>query len=111
MRDAGLLLRETRKQSGLSQRELAARAGVKQPAVARIESGAVSPRVDTLNHLLRACGWRVVAAPSPPALDPQDLAQLKENLRRSPAERLHNLETAARSIRRLQEARRASVRR
>lgn len=30
--------------------------GVKQPAIARIESDQVSPRVDTLDRLLRACG-------------------------------------------------------
>lgn len=40
----------------LSQRALARLAGVPQPTVARIESGAVVPRVDTLDRLLRACG-------------------------------------------------------
>jgi transcriptional regulator with XRE-family HTH domain len=40
----------------LSQRALARAAGVPQPTVARIESGAVVPRADTLDRLLRACG-------------------------------------------------------
>jgi len=37
--------------------------GLAQPAVARIESGAVSPRVDTLERLLRACGESLVTEP------------------------------------------------
>lgn len=40
----------------LTQRALARLAGVPQPTVARIESGAVVPRVDTLDRLLRVCG-------------------------------------------------------
>ena len=40
----------------LSQRALARAAGVPQPTVARIESGAVVPRMDSLVRLLRACG-------------------------------------------------------
>lgn len=51
------MLRWARRKAGLTQRELAERAGVAQPTVARIESGAVVPRVDTLDKLLRACGY------------------------------------------------------
>jgi predicted transcriptional regulator len=50
------VLREARREVKLSQRALALVAGVPQPTVARIESGAVTPRVDTLDRLLRACG-------------------------------------------------------
>ena len=50
------MLREARREVKLSQRALALVAGVPQPTVARIESGAVTPRVDTLDRLLRACG-------------------------------------------------------
>ncbi len=110
--DAATLLREARSSANLTQRELAVRTGVAQPAIARIESGAVSPRVDTLNRVLAACGRSVGNAPLPSRVDPQDWAQVEENLRRSPAERLRNLETAARSLRRLQRApRRRSPRR
>ncbi|HMF09215.1 MAG TPA: helix-turn-helix transcriptional regulator, partial [Thermoanaerobaculia bacterium] len=42
------LLRYARRSAGLSQRDLAARAGMPQPAVARIESGRTIPRFDTL---------------------------------------------------------------
>lgn len=47
----------------MTQRELADKAGVAQPSVARIESGTVIPRVDTLDRLLRACGETLKAAP------------------------------------------------
>jgi predicted transcriptional regulator len=51
------VLREARLKAGLTQRELAQLAGVAQPAIARIESAKVVPRIDTLDRLLRACGW------------------------------------------------------
>jgi transcriptional regulator with XRE-family HTH domain len=53
---AGTILREARHRAGLSQRGLAARAGVPQPAISRIERDHVSPRLDTLDVLLRSCG-------------------------------------------------------
>jgi len=40
----------------LSQRALAEKLGVKQPAVARLEAGDVTPSVDTLLRLSRALG-------------------------------------------------------
>ncbi len=48
-----------RRSAGLTQRELARRAGVPQPTIARIESGHQMPRADTLDKLLRACGWEL----------------------------------------------------
>jgi transcriptional regulator with XRE-family HTH domain len=54
--NAGRVLREARRRAGLSQRALAARVGVHQPMIARIERGDVTPRVDTLDRLLDACG-------------------------------------------------------
>jgi predicted transcriptional regulator len=47
----------------MSQRDLADAAGVPQPAIARIESGRVQPRVDTLDRLLEACGWDLEVTP------------------------------------------------
>ncbi|HEX9775500.1 MAG TPA: helix-turn-helix transcriptional regulator [Actinomycetota bacterium] len=54
--NAARVLREARRRAGLTQRELAAKAGVPQPSIARIESGATIPRVDTLDRLLEQCG-------------------------------------------------------
>jgi transcriptional regulator with XRE-family HTH domain len=48
-----------RRSAGLTQRELAARSGVAQPMIAKIESGRQMPRADTLDRLLRACGWEL----------------------------------------------------
>jgi transcriptional regulator with XRE-family HTH domain len=59
------VLRQARRRAGLTQRELAARAGVPQSRVAKIESGAVIPRVDTLDRLLEACGEGLESVPRP----------------------------------------------
>lgn len=61
--NAGSTLRAARRSAGLTQRELAARVGVPQPAIARIESGAAVPRVDTLDRLLAGCGRELATAP------------------------------------------------
>ncbi len=50
------LLKEARDRAGLTQRELARRAGTSQAMVARIERGQQSPSVATLERLVRACG-------------------------------------------------------
>lgn len=48
-----------REQRGWSQRELADRAGMKQPQLARLETGQVEPKLDTLQRLATAMGCRV----------------------------------------------------
>jgi predicted transcriptional regulator len=50
------LIRRARELSGLSQRELARRAGTTQSVVARIELGQTSPTWDTIERLLEAAG-------------------------------------------------------
>lgn len=54
------LIRRARGEAGLSQREVARRAGTSQAAVARYESGRSSPAVTTLQRLLHACGRSLV---------------------------------------------------
>src|SRR2546421_11073777 len=49
------IVQEGRRRAGLSQRELAARAGTSQSAIARIERGRQLPSLETLQRLLRAC--------------------------------------------------------
>jgi transcriptional regulator with XRE-family HTH domain len=61
MINAPALLRSARKRSGLTQRELAQRAGTSQSVVARIELGHSSPTIATLNRLLEATGHSVEA--------------------------------------------------
>ena len=54
---ASRMLRHARRRAGLTQRELAARVGIPQETIARIESGRVDPRVGTLDRLLEGCGF------------------------------------------------------
>ena len=46
-----------RKASGLSQREFARRIGIKQPQLARIESGKQIPKLETLTKLAAGAGY------------------------------------------------------
>jgi len=49
------LIRDARRSAGITQLELANRAGTAQPAVAAYESGAKTPNLATLERLLGAC--------------------------------------------------------
>jgi transcriptional regulator with XRE-family HTH domain len=53
---ASRMLRDARSGAGLTQRELAAKTGIPQETIARIERGRVDPRVGTLDRLLEGCG-------------------------------------------------------
>ena len=57
--DAGALLRERRRAHGLSQSELAIRAGTRQATISRIENGHEIPTVQRLEQLLTALGERL----------------------------------------------------
>ena len=57
--DAGTLLRQRRRAHGLSQRQLAIRAGTRQATISRIENGHEIPTVDRLDQLLIALGERL----------------------------------------------------
>ncbi len=51
------LIRRARHRAGLSQRQLAERAGTSHAAVAQYETGVKVPRADTLVRLLEAAGF------------------------------------------------------
>lgn len=53
---AGNLIRLARRDSGLSQRELARLAGTSQAAIAAYEGGRRSPTLETLARIVRAAG-------------------------------------------------------
>ena len=117
--DASRILREARRRAGLSQRELAARAHTAQSVVARIERGRGSPSVETLARLLAAAGFAYRAELSPlPADDPViaayardiDRSLLRENLTRSPDERILALSALARFATESRRAGRAATR-
>jgi transcriptional regulator with XRE-family HTH domain len=99
------LIRLARSRRGLTQAELARRLGTSQSAIARWERGDVSPRVETLNRVLEACGFRADVELRDGTSVDRD--QLRERLQWSPAERLRYLvdmlafEERARRARRL----------
>ena len=112
--EIGAIIAAARTRAGLSQRELAQRAGTSQSAVARIESGAVSPSFATAQRLVTACGQelRLSLAPagtSDPVVDAYkrdvDRTLLRENLRKTVEQRLAQMEAFRKSAERL----RASV--
>ena len=57
---------EAREKKGLSQRELSRLSGVKQPAIARLESMKVSPQIDTLFKVLNPLGYTIQIVPIKP---------------------------------------------
>jgi DNA-binding XRE family transcriptional regulator len=54
---------EAREQKGISQRELAEISGVKQPAIARLESMKTTPQIDTLFKVLHPLGYTIEIVP------------------------------------------------
>lgn len=98
--ERGDLLQWVRGRAGLTQRRLAALAGVPQSTVSRIESGAIDPRISTMRRLLRSCGYEIDARPR--LGQGVDKSLIRERLSRTPRERLEDLAFAAESIRRLQ---------
>jgi predicted nucleotidyltransferase/DNA-binding XRE family transcriptional regulator len=56
MQEIAELLQHARNSAGLTQQEVAQRAGTSQPAVARYEQGLALPTLPTLRRLLVACG-------------------------------------------------------
>lgn len=96
---AGEILREARRAVGLSQRDLALKAGLPQSTIARIESGGADPRVGTLERLLIACGFGLEAAPRPGA--GVDRTLLRERLTRTPKQRIEDAAAADRALARI----------
>lgn len=54
---------EAREQRGYSQRDLARLSGVKQPAIARLESMRSMPQIDTVLKLLAPLGYTLTIVP------------------------------------------------
>ena len=65
----GSAVRAARRRAGVSQAELAERAGTSQPSIARLEKGQVSPTVITLDRIARALGTDLVIDFEPQAWD------------------------------------------
>lgn len=88
MKVSPLILREARKRAGLSQAELARRAERPQQSIARWEGGRVEPSFETLQELVRACGWELVTDLA--RADPEYEGEIRRQLQLSPAARLRS---------------------
>jgi predicted transcriptional regulator len=76
---------------------LAHKAGVPQPAIARIERGAVTPRLDTVLVLLEAAGFTLEV--SPVIGSGVDRSLIRAALERSPEDRIKAATAAAHNLR------------
>jgi transcriptional regulator with XRE-family HTH domain len=89
------LIRQARERAGLTQQELATRAGVPQSTVSVYERGIRVPTLPTLERLLRAAGFTVEVELVPAGPDAQRngalLVDLLELADRTPTERAGHL--------------------
>jgi transcriptional regulator with XRE-family HTH domain len=96
-----LLIRDARRAAGLTQSQLAARLGVSQSAIAKLEREGSNPTVGTLDRTLRATGHRLqLIAPAWGSIDTSLIRQALQ--RRTPAERIKSVERMHNDMRRLQ---------
>jgi len=99
------LVREARRRAGLTQRELAGRAGTTQSAIARIESGRTAPSFERVLALVRHCGLDLDVMLV--ERDYSDMWQAGDALMLTPAQRV---DRHAQVLHQMLEFRRAGVR-
>jgi transcriptional regulator with XRE-family HTH domain len=80
------LIREARLRAGLTQYELAHRAGRPRSVIARWEQGSVAPSLESLLEVVRACGFELPLELAP--LEPESGEGLERNAVLSPERRL-----------------------
>lgn len=85
----GRLLREARRRHGVTQEQLAARAGTSQAAISRIERDVVSPSVSTLAGLLDLLGEELELSATPIDYG-HDRTLIRRNLEMSVSDRVHH---------------------
>jgi len=100
MTTAAALLREARMRAGLSQRDLAKKAGTAQSVIARIERGQTSPTLETLERLLAAAGVELHASLAVKERDVRShmLDDVSRILRLTPEQRLEELKNFSRFL-------------
>ncbi|MCI0544927.1 MAG: helix-turn-helix transcriptional regulator [Actinobacteria bacterium] len=90
------LIREARRRAGLSQSDLAVRAGKAPSAISRWESGRSKPSLETLRQLTAAAGFDLVISLAP--ADAHDLALVRRTLAQTPDRRLAEMVAAVRAL-------------
>jgi transcriptional regulator with XRE-family HTH domain len=98
-----MLLKNARREAGLTQTELARRLGVSQAAVAKLERPDANPTVDTLHDALWETGHRLTLT-APVRRPGVDESLIRQQLAISPAERIRQLDRQATEMRTLVEA-------
>ncbi|MBW4078030.1 MAG: helix-turn-helix transcriptional regulator [Acidobacteria bacterium] len=91
---SGDLIKEARLRAGLTQAELGARLGKAQSVIARWERDDVSPSLETLRGVVRACGFDLAFFMS--KFDDSNVTIIDQHLRMTPAERFADLMTRVR---------------
>ena len=89
---AGVLLRQARRSAGLSQAELAARAGITQSVISAYESGHRQPSLPVLAGLVDAAGYELIAGVR---RQPRHLSRLSGPVGRQLRRRRHDVIAAA----------------
>jgi transcriptional regulator with XRE-family HTH domain len=85
----GDLIKEARLRTGLTQAELGARMGKAQSVIARWERDDVSPSLETVRDIVRACGLELTFFMS--KFDDSNVTIIDQHLRMTPAERFADL--------------------
>jgi transcriptional regulator with XRE-family HTH domain len=98
------LARTARTRAGLTQAQLAERAGVTQSVIARLERGGGNPTFLTLERVLHAAGHRLELSAVHQGLRTVDETLIQQQLALSPAERIESLGHQIRSMERLADA-------
>lgn len=93
----GTLVQQARRRAGLTQAQLAGRAGTTQSAIARVESGAMATSFDRVQALVAACGFTLEVRIVEP--DDDELAALRRNLSLTYDERLMRVTALSNFIR------------
>lgn len=90
----------------MTQAELARGAGTTQSAIARWESGRVSPTIETLARVVEACGLSLNISLLEP--NDHDLGLAQSNLRLTPEQRMDRFMSGIRFAKELRDAARST---
>ena len=96
----GRLIRDARRDAGLTQAELADRLGTTQSAIARLEAEGANPRIGTLARALDACD-REMLLEARPRRSSIDETLVAGRLRLSPEQRIQSFDHAYDETRKL----------
>lgn len=98
---SGDLLVEARRRAGISQAELGRRSGIAPSLIGRYERYEVTPSIERLRELVRACGIELSVRLANLDAGDHDRVLIERELRRTPAERLRRGLAAGRAFRSL----------